>query len=88
MSGGAKEENPVDGLGSWRSRCLVLVAALAATTACVGAARADVSVIGTHNAKFNLDGTLLGAYKDHTPLALKNVPPGHHKLFAKSLVTG
>lgn len=48
----------------------------------------EVKVIGTHNAKINLDGTVLGVYRDHTPLTIKNVGLGKHKLFVKSLITG
>lgn len=48
---------------------------------------AEIQVIGTHDARFNLTQTYLGAYRDHTPLEIVNVRPGKHKLFVKSLVT-
>ena len=48
----------------------------------------ELRVIATHNAKFNLDGRVLGFYRDHSPLRLKNVAYGPHKLYAKSLITG
>lgn len=48
----------------------------------------EVQVLGTHDAKFNLDGRVLGEFRDHTPLLLKGIAPGRHKLYIKSLLTG
>ncbi len=49
---------------------------------------AEVEVAANRHAKFNLDGTVLGVYLDHTPLVVKGVLPGRHKLYVKSLDTG
>ena len=67
---------------------LLLLTMLVLTFAATSAWAVEVKVIGTHNAKLNLDGTVLGVYRDHTPLTIKNVGLGKHKLFVKSLITG
>jgi len=68
-------------------RCLVILVPVLLTAAvCLSAA--EVRVVGTHDAKFNLDGTVVGVYHDGTPLHLQGVAVGSHKLFAKSLMTG
>ena len=48
---------------------------------------AEVVILATHEAKFNLDGSVLGTYREYTPLRVKDVPPGQHKLYAKSSLT-
>lgn len=68
-------------------RTMVAVGLLLAVAA-GDAGATDVKILGTHNAKFNIDGTVLGAYRDHTPLVIQGVKAGEHKLYAKSLITG
>lgn len=67
---------------------IVRLAALGAALLGASASAATlVKVYGTHNARFNLSGTYLGAYRDHTPLEIRNVRAGAHKLYVKSLIT-
>ena len=49
---------------------------------------AEVVVLATHEAKFNLDGAVLGTFREYTPLRVQDVPPGPHKLYAKSSQSG
>ena len=49
---------------------------------------AEVVVLATHEAKFNLDGSVLGTFRAYTPLRVQDVPPGPHKLYAKSSQSG
>jgi hypothetical protein len=47
----------------------------------------SVKILPTHNAKINLNGQVLGVYRDHTPVLIKNVPAGVNKLYVKSTIT-
>jgi hypothetical protein len=46
-----------------------------------------VKILGTHDAFVNLNGQLLGFYRDHTPLIIESIPEGINKLYIKSTIT-
>ena len=46
-----------------------------------------VKITGTHDAKINLNGKIMGVYRDHTPLQICNLNSGKNKLYIKSIIT-
>ncbi len=49
---------------------------------------ADIVVLATHEAKLNLDGSVLGTFQPFTPVRVKDINLGNHKLYAKSSLSG
>lgn len=46
-----------------------------------------VKITGTHDAKVNLNGKVLGIYRDHTPVIIENLTDSTNKLYIKSMIT-